>query len=266
MSLGDEEPWLKKFWQHFRRILPRVAIIGVAFVGLNWWVNSQKQAQTTAAAKPATIASAWDADQPREPGVAIAILLDEHQPPAISDEAFEKWRENARQFITEYHSQIVKIAGEHDHLKVRVGLYHISQGPGSLSFTQPLSPPSQDDLEKQLAGNRLSRHHADVESALREAIADLSQSRMASTFILIVRHPQSEKQESVSSIMTREQMATDDPLPQPPDGPQWVSLSVLHDLETGPPSELTQRILLQRTFPMLEINVNPMKPPTSSDR
>lgn len=242
MSLELNDSFRTRLGRHAWRILPRVLVIAVAFVGLNWWVTSQKQAQTTEVAEKKTLTSAWDKDLPREPGFAIAIVLDEHQPSGVSDEAFENWREAIRQSITKYHSKVVKMAGDNDHLKIRVGLYHTAAHKPAITANHAMTPPSLADLQDALGEGRWTAQADDYDEVLWQAVHDLSQAGLATNTLLLVRHPERAKYLATSYGFNALRMSFEMGLPNESDGLMIILKS--HDSFSNDLS-----ILIDLTFP-----------------
>jgi hypothetical protein len=250
----DQEHRRNRLGQYLMRVLPRLAIILLVFIGLNWWTSKDRQQVMSTAMVTTQAQTIWDENTPRRPGSAIAIVIDEHRPGTVTPDVFNAWQLSMREFLQTYQTHIVQIAGKHDRLPVRVGFFRAqaSLTDAQTGMRQELSPPSLSDVTQALDAGHWHGQQESLDMLMRQAVKALSDSGLESTMLLMIRYPLLESQESAYQIIARWKPA----LPQSPDGPRVVvDMELLKGASVSEPNHQVLQSLLKLAFPDLAIDL-----------
>jgi hypothetical protein len=259
----DQENRRNRLGQFLMRVVPRLAIILLVFVGLNWWVGKDRQQTLSTATSTTQVDNLWDVSKPRRPGYAVAIVIDEHRPESIDVDVFNAWQRNIRDSLRVYQNSIVRVAGKQNHLPVRVGFFRTSESltAAQTGMKRELSPPAQSDVDEAMDAGQWHGQQQTLDKLMQQAVVALSDSGLESTMVLVIRYPLLESKESVYQIISRWKPA----LPASPDGPRIVvDMELLKGEKVSEKDSPLLRSLLRLTFPDLELELPASTGPLSN--
>ncbi len=220
MQDGDDNRWKSRLIQHAGRIVPRVLIILLVFLGLNWWAKNRQQQASQQTAVTQSLDDAWDKHLHRRPGVAVAIVWDRQLPTNVSAEAFNSWEQSARGALEQAYTAMTRFGHEQSQLPLRAGVFITLPMNSQLqpAIKSELTSPSIGELEELFQSSQWHGHGASHEQTLTQAMKMLSYAGLDHSTLIVMRHPLLEKEQSTSRHIGQS-------LPPPPDGPRIVLLS-----------------------------------------